>query len=204
MALRRLLKNSSKIQAVNAQQIRGAHGWPRPDVPLDFAYTYHHKREISIFDLNCWYYDHTQPEYMFTWNEQHLEDQYGAAQEIAKQSTLLIALMAGLGIFYAIFGNSRVSAVSYHFFNDQQHKFTLDLMNDRKGLKQNWLGLSLTGENGTFYQNYDLKDNVKADLEKKQNDVNKVIKINDEGKIFINSMIESTKQQLASKQKQQH
>lgn len=39
----------------------GASNWARPDVPLMVPYK--HRRVISIFDVNMWFYCGVQPEY---------------------------------------------------------------------------------------------------------------------------------------------
>mmetsp|Transcript_98 Transcript_98/g.87 ORF Transcript_98/g.87 Transcript_98/m.87 type:complete len:167 (+) Transcript_98:249-749(+) len=43
----------------------GPHDFPRPDPPIPHAYQ--HKRVLSIFDTNMWWYDTVAPEYLFTY-----------------------------------------------------------------------------------------------------------------------------------------
>ncbi|EAR97199.1 hypothetical protein TTHERM_00481330 (macronuclear) [Tetrahymena thermophila SB210] len=199
MALRRVLKNQfNLIHKGQAQAVRGGHGWDRPDVPLSFNPLYVHKRELSIFDTNMWMYDQVYPEYVISYNEIHLVDQWKGLKESFSQSAYWWAMMAMVFGFYFINTTPRQLGIDTNdlkgFLGEYYGQYK-----KRSGIRSNFLGLDVTGENSIIQPNYDRKNGIRDVIDSLNADAGKRKLINLEAKNFIERVEKECEQRILKK-----
>ncbi|EGR31219.1 hypothetical protein IMG5_115520 [Ichthyophthirius multifiliis] len=185
MALRRILNNHFKLALNKQQQLRGGHGWDRPDVPLSLNPIYVHKREISIFDNNMWAYDQVYPEYMITYSEMYVRDEWGALKEILYNSTYIVFTLGLIGMFYYFNANYRVGGLDTNSSDSLLLGDFFKQYEKRSATRPNFLRLSCTTENARIYAEYDkngfLYENFQSNIE----NINQRKRVNQEAKNFV-------------------
>ena len=96
--MQKLLRKNILRPALSS--VRGGHGWDAPHPPVPSAYD--HKRIISIFDSGMWWGCGTMPEYLISYFEMHLHDQYGAGAEILRLGAHTGVFGAALALFFLL------------------------------------------------------------------------------------------------------
>lgn len=96
-----------------------------------------------MYDMNAWWYDNTMPEYLMTYQDNHLQDHIGALKEMGN-------IMMAVGLAYLIVGvfvwseTESYLPVQYDFDESDLVRRYRKTQRERPGSKRHWLGLGNT------------------------------------------------------------
>lgn len=98
--------------------------------------------QLSVYDLNIWWYDNSMPEYLVTLQDSHLHDHIGTLKAWGNLLPWLVASYLLGGAYFYIAQESRVQGRSIDF--DQSHilKRVKKFQRERLGTKRHFLNLS--------------------------------------------------------------
>ena len=96
--------------------------------------------QLSMYDLNVWWYDNALPEYLVTLQDNHLKDHIGALKAIGN-------LLYATGVAYLIVGlyiwtvTESYTPVGYDFEKSDLVARYRKTQRERPGVKRHFLGL---------------------------------------------------------------
>eukprot|EP01015_Nassula_variabilis_P000954 TRINITY_DN1051_c0_g1_i7.p1 TRINITY_DN1051_c0_g1~~TRINITY_DN1051_c0_g1_i7.p1 ORF type:complete len:205 (-),score=62.50 TRINITY_DN1051_c0_g1_i7:60-674(-) len=119
---------------------------------------YQHKRILSVWDINLWWYDNVMPEYAFTYQDQHVHDQFKVFTIWGEYSVYILSYLLGFVVFYNVCCPWVISSPSGYDLPQATITQVDTPINDalkridekRYAAKRSFTGQDITGEDGVF------------------------------------------------------
>ena len=96
---------------------------------------------MSIFELNVWWYDDVQPEYLVSFQDQHVHDHWNAFKVWGDLFPPLLAAMFAAGLYMYFLNVTRLGGTYHDFENSAYTESIKRTERDRLGAKRNFLNL---------------------------------------------------------------
>jgi hypothetical protein len=148
------LRNQSQVRALGALQMRGGHGWPAPDVPVNRVAKA--KRQWSMFENGLWLHCGSQPEFVFE-NREEWFKRFGSLPKQAFGPIFAIFGVASIMgiVFYILMPGYVPNIPADHANNHPSIKIYNYHIREQPAHKKDFLGTSMTGKDGSYKIKYD-------------------------------------------------